>query len=105
MRDEGFGADTVVLGLTSSGQTANTFYALEGLHAAWRGLREKAGLPDDATPPHFLVSADIDNPYTEEVLGQGLGAGDPFKARNFVTFPALDPFHPAEAATVSGEAR
>ncbi|MBK8650929.1 MAG: hypothetical protein IPN23_04360 [Elusimicrobia bacterium] len=104
MRDEGFGADTVVLGLTSSGQTANTFYALEGLHAAWRGLREKAGLPDDATPPHFLVSADIDNPYTEEVLGQGLGAGDPFKARNFVTFPALDPFHPAEAATVTHKA-
>ncbi len=104
LRDEGFGADTVVLGLTSSGQTANTFYALEGLHAAWRGQREKAGLPADATPPHFLVSADVDNPYTEEVLGQGLGAGDPFKARNFVTFPALDPFHPAEAATVTHKA-
>lgn len=103
LRDEGFGPDTVVLGLTSSGQTANTFYALESLYAAWRGLREKTGAPE-STPPHFLVSADIDNPYTEEVLGQGLGAADPFKARNFVTFPALDPFHPAEAATVTHKA-
>ncbi|MBK8575134.1 MAG: hypothetical protein IPN90_05470 [Elusimicrobia bacterium] len=59
---------------------------------------------DTITPPHFLVSADIDNPYTEEVLGQGLGESDPFKARNFVTFPTLDPFHPAEAATVTHKA-
>lgn len=103
LRDEGFGPDTVVMGLTSSGQTANTFYALESLYAAWRGLREKSGAVE-GPPPHFLVSADMDNPYTEEVLGQGLGAADPFKARNFVTFPALDPFHPAEAATVTHKA-
>jgi len=103
LRDEGFGPDTVVLGLTSSGQTANTFYALESLYAAWRGLREKSGAVE-GTPPHFLVSADMDNPYTEEMLGQGLGAADLFKARNFVTFPALDPFHPAEAATVTHKA-
>jgi hypothetical protein len=107
LRDEGFGVDTVVLGLASSGQTANTFYTLESLNAAWRGLMEKTHSVDAVsalTPPHFLVSADIDNPYTEEVLGQGLGEKDGFKARNFVTFPTLDSFHPAEAATVTHKA-
>jgi hypothetical protein len=107
LRDEGFGPDTVVLGLASSGQTANTFYALNSLHSAWRGLVEKRdgpGASQTQTAPHFLVSASMDNPYTEEVLGQGLALGDPFKSRNFVTFPALDPFHPAEAATVTYKA-
>ncbi|MBL0057600.1 MAG: hypothetical protein IPP35_00365 [Elusimicrobia bacterium] len=105
LRDKGFGPDTLVLGLASSGQTANTLYALESLNMAWRGLRESSpGESVDATPPHFLVSADMDNPYSEEVLGQGLAAGDPFKARNFVTFPTLDSFHPAEAATVTHKA-
>lgn len=105
LRNKGFGPDTVVMGLASSGQTANTLYALESLNMAWRGLRESLpGQKGDGTPPHFLVSADMDNPYTEEVLGQGLADGDPFKARNFVTFPTLDSFHPAEAATVTHKA-
>jgi hypothetical protein len=105
LRDAGFGPDTPVLGLVSSGQTANSMYALEALGAAWRGLRDASGdAKAETSPPHFLVSADMDNPYTEEVLGQGLAAGDPFKARNFVTFPTLDSFHPAEAATVTHKA-
>jgi hypothetical protein len=105
LRDEGFGVDTVVMGLASSGQTANTFYTLEALHSAWKGLFESQHPGEPLpTPPHFLVSADMDNPYTEDVLGQGLAANDTFKARNFVTFPKLDPFHPAEAATVTHKA-
>jgi hypothetical protein len=106
LRDKGFGADTLVLGVASSGQTANTMYVLESLYMAWAGLSET---PEETslkniTPPHFLVSADIDNPYTEEILGQGLAQGDPFIARNFVTFPGLDSFHPSEAATVTHKA-
>ena len=105
MRDRGFSERTVVLGLASSGQTANTFYTLENLFEAWRAMTENARGDPAATPPHFLVSSHMDNPYTEELLGQGLGDGDPFKERNFVTFPApLDPFHPAEAATVTHKA-
>lgn len=106
LRDKGFGADTLVLGVASSGQTANTMYVLESLNKAWEGLSEAAEgtSVEGKTPPHFLVSADIDNPYTEEVLGQGLAKGDPFIARNFVTFPGLDSFHPAEAATVTHKA-
>ena len=106
LRDKGFGADTLVLGVASSGQTANTMYVLESLNKAREGLSEAAeGTPvKGKTPPHFLVSADIDNPYTEEVLGQGLAQGDSFIARNFVTFPGLDSFHPAEAATVTHKA-
>jgi hypothetical protein len=106
LRDKGFGADTLVLGVASSGQTANTMYVLESLNKAWEGLSEAAEGTSvkGKTPPHFLVSADIDNPYTEEVLGQGLAQGDSFIARNFVTFPGLDSFHPAEAATVTHKA-
>ncbi|MBL0349542.1 MAG: hypothetical protein IPP68_04100 [Elusimicrobia bacterium] len=105
LRDRGFNEHTLVLGLASSGQTANTFYTLENLFEAWRALTETNGGDGGATPPHFLVSSHMDNPYTEELLGQGLGDGEPFKERNFVTFPApLDPFHPAEAATVTHKA-
>ncbi|MBL8024612.1 MAG: hypothetical protein JNK54_10100 [Elusimicrobia bacterium] len=106
LRDKGFGADTLVLGVASSGQTANTMYVLESLNKAWEGLSEASERTsvEGKTPPHFLVSADIDNPYTEEVLGQGLAKGDPFIARNFVTFPGLDSFHPSEAATVTHKA-
>lgn len=107
LRDKGFGPETVVLGLSSSGQTANTMYVLNNLHDAWRFLLEKneTGSSGGKTPPHFLVSADMDNAYTENVLGQGYHEGDPFLARNFVTFPGnLDSFHPSEASTVTDKA-
>jgi hypothetical protein len=105
LKNKGFDDETIVLGIMTSGQTANTRYVLDALHTAWKGLRQLKKMSVDGTPPHFLMSAHMDNAYTDNVLRQSLSDSAPFKARNFVTFPrGLNWFHPLEAATVTHKA-